>query len=222
VFTRSGGVWRQQGEKLVSTPSSRATLGWSVALSSDGNTAIVGGPTDNLSVGAAWVFTRSAGGVWSQQAKLVGTTIGRAHQGMSVSISGDGNTAIVGGPADAGSVGNAVGAAWVFARSTRGVWRQEGEKLVGSGAIGTASQGSSTALSGDGNTAIVGGPADDVGVGAAWAYARIGRATSGRANCYSNNLPALIRQYGGLGNAAVALGFRSIAAMEAASDEFCR
>jgi hypothetical protein len=36
-----------------------------VALSFDGNTAIVGG-LDDANVGAAWVYTRTAG-VWTQQ-----------------------------------------------------------------------------------------------------------------------------------------------------------
>ncbi len=35
--------------------------GWSVALSADGNTAIVGGFNDNSATGAAWVFVQSAG-----------------------------------------------------------------------------------------------------------------------------------------------------------------
>ena len=70
----------------------------SVSLSADGNTAIVGGLSDNGGAGAAWVYTRS-GGVWTQQGnKLVGTgAIGAAQQGISVSLSSDGNTAIVGG-----------------------------------------------------------------------------------------------------------------------------
>jgi hypothetical protein len=47
--------------------------GTSVALSGDGNTAIVGLPGDNNQTGAAWVYTRS-NGVWGQQgSKLVGT-----------------------------------------------------------------------------------------------------------------------------------------------------
>ena len=68
----------QQGPKLVGTgavnSSSTATSqGQSVALSGDGNTALVGGFGDNADNGAAWVFTRS-GGVWAQQgSKLVGT-----------------------------------------------------------------------------------------------------------------------------------------------------
>ena len=49
------------------------------------------------------------------------------------------------------------GAAWVFTRSN-GVWTQQGSKLVGSDAVGFARQGTSVALSADGNTAIIGGP----------------------------------------------------------------
>ena len=56
----------QQGPKLVGTGAVlSAEQGNSVALSADGNTAIVGGPYDNRNVGAAWVYTRN-GGVWTQ------------------------------------------------------------------------------------------------------------------------------------------------------------
>jgi len=34
-------------------------FGWSVALSADGSTAIVGGPTDDKEQGAAWLFART-------------------------------------------------------------------------------------------------------------------------------------------------------------------
>ena len=40
---------------------------------------------------------------------------------------------------------------------TEGLWNQLGGKLVGTGAVGSAHQGKSVALSADGNTAIVGG-----------------------------------------------------------------
>jgi hypothetical protein len=92
----------QQGPKLVGTGVvSGAEQGSSVALSADGNTAIVGGEDDNDLAGAAWVFTRS-GGVWTQLGpKLVGSGAdGKAEQGTSVALSGDGNTAAVGGVND--------------------------------------------------------------------------------------------------------------------------
>ena len=130
----------------------------SVAISSDGNTAIVGGWGDNSSARAAWVFTRS-GGVWSQQgSKLVGTgAVGSSvYQGVSVSVSSDGNTAVVGGYRDS----SGAGAVWVFTRSGV-VWTQQGNKIVGTGAVGNALQGISVSLSSDGNTAVVGGPLDN-------------------------------------------------------------
>ena len=115
-----------------------------MALSGDGNTALVGGFGDthgDNSVGAAWVFTRS-GTTWTQQgAKLVGTgAAGDADQGTSVALSGDGNTALVGGPSDNTHGYNSVGAAWVFTRSGK-TWTQQGRKLVGTGAVGDAAQG---------------------------------------------------------------------------------
>ena len=156
----------QQGPKLVGTGAiGTAGQGFSVSLSSDGNTAIVGGPVDNNQAGAAWIYTRS-GGVWTQQGgKLVGTgATGAAQQGLSVSLSSDGNTAIVGGNLD----NNSAGAAWVYTRSG-GVWTQQGGTLVGTGATGAARQGVFVSLS-SANTAIVGGNLDNIGAGAAWVY----------------------------------------------------
>ena len=79
-----------------------AQQGYGVALSADGNTALLGGPGDNNGVGATWVFIRDVSGAWSQQgSKLVGTgAVGHAHQGFSVAVSADGDTALVGGPLD--------------------------------------------------------------------------------------------------------------------------
>jgi hypothetical protein len=167
VWTKSGGVWTQQGSKLVgSGVLGNASQGNSVSLSADGNTALVGGSADNTSAGAAWVWTRS-GGAWSQQGgKLVGSgAVGNANQGRSVSLSADGNTALVGGYND----NNGGGAAWVWTRSGGG-WSQQGSKLVGSGAVGSASQGKSVSLSADGNTALVGGSGDNNAAGAAWLF----------------------------------------------------
>jgi hypothetical protein len=170
-FTRNDGVWTQQGSKLVGTGAvGQAGQGVSVALSADGSTAIVGGPYDNRSTGAAWVFTRN-GGVWTQQGgKLVGTgAVETARQGASVALSGDGSTAVVGGPYD----DSFIGAVWVYTRSG-GVWTQQGRKLVGAGAVGVAKQGTSLALSANGNTVIVGGIGDSSYAGAAWVFTRNG------------------------------------------------
>ena len=171
IFTRSGNTWTQQGAKLIVNDAvGAAYLGWSVSISADGNTAILGAPVDNGNTGAAWVFTRS-GDTWAQQgSKLVGSgATGIAQQGVGVAISADGNTAIIGGNYDNG----AIGAAWVFTRSGN-AWAQQGSKLVGLGAIGTSQQGWNVSVSADGNTAMIGGFSDNGGVGAAWVYVRSG------------------------------------------------
>jgi hypothetical protein len=183
VFTRSGGVWGQQAKLVANDAIGRAGQGEAVSLSGDGNIAIIGGGGDDGGVGAAWIFTR-AGGIWSQQAKLIGAgAIGRSFQGQAVSLSADGNAAIIGGPGDnptAPQDQDPVGAAWVFAVSG-GVWNQQA-KLVGTGVIGSFQvQGFSVSLSGDGNIAIIGGPFDNPQspsgvnpIGAAWVFMRSG------------------------------------------------
>jgi len=169
IFTRTAGVWTQQGSKLVGTGAvGNAQQGNSVSLSQDGDTLAIGGPQDNSGIGAIWIFTRTAG-VWTQQSsKLVGTgAVGISVQGESVSLSHDGDTLAVGGPVDNGSIG----ATWIFTR-TAGVWTQQGSKLVGTGAVGNAQQGISVSLSQDGDTLAVGGYLDDGTKGATWIFTR--------------------------------------------------
>src|ERR1700730_13021915 len=60
IFTLRRDVWTEQ-TKLVGITSQLGgglwSQGASVALSADGKTAIVGGPSDDSATGAAWVFT---------------------------------------------------------------------------------------------------------------------------------------------------------------------
>jgi hypothetical protein len=164
----SGGFWIQQAQLAPPAPVTPGSVfGTSVALSSNGNTAIIGDSGDSSNAGAAWVFTRSSNGVWTQLGdKLVGAGVPGSLFGTSVALSNDGNTALVGEPGN-----GAVGAAWVFTPSN-GVWKQHGGDLVGNNANGAALQGSSVALSGDGFTALIGGPGDSSNAGATWVFTR--------------------------------------------------
>lgn len=155
IFTRSGGNWTQQGDKLVGSGYiNMPKQGTSVILSSDGSTLAIGGPDDNNNIGAVWIFVRS-GNTWQQQGtKLVGTDyIGNPKQGGSVVLSSDGNTLAFGGIDD----GAWTGGIWIFTRSENN-WTQQGEKLVvkislpNGGSI--AKQGKNIALSGDGNILV--------------------------------------------------------------------
>jgi hypothetical protein len=175
VFTRSGSTWTQQGEKLTGAGETGvARFGGSVALSADGDTALIGGARDAEGVGAAWVFTRSAS-TWAQQGeKLTGAgESGPGAFGQSVALSSDGSTALIGAPMDNPIALAAVGAAWVFTHSGA-TWTQQGDKLTGAGEIGPARFGSSVAVSADGNTAMIGGPNNQWCIGAAWILVRSG------------------------------------------------
>ena len=161
VYTRTGGVWTQQA-KLVAPDTTGYVQGSYIAISADGNTVIVSGGGAK-----AWIWFRS-GSTWTEQATLVGTGLvspGGGYTANTVALSSSGNTAIVGIPYD----NDGVGAAWIFTR-TGTTWTQAGNKLVGTGAIGAAGQGASVAMSGDGNTALVGGYRDNSGTGAAWVW----------------------------------------------------
>ena len=75
MFTRSGMTWTQQGVKLFGTDAvgdgDSDQQGSSVALSGDGNTALVGGPGDHRGAGAAWAFvTQLPPGTKITKAKL--------------------------------------------------------------------------------------------------------------------------------------------------------
>ncbi len=168
VYTRSGGKWTRGPRLAANDETGNGAFGSSVALSANGSVALIGGRLDSTAAGAAWVFTRS-GSAWTQQGKKLvgGDEKGPGWFGTSVSLSADGATALVGGTNDAGTTG----AAWVFT-SSGGVWAEQGSKLTGGGEAGGALFGIGVALSGDGNTALVGGYADDNEAGAGWVFTR--------------------------------------------------
>jgi len=173
IFIRdNNGIWSQQGNKLIGTGSSLvASQGYYVDLSADGNTLAIGGPEDNVQRGATWIFTRNNSGVWSQQGnKLVGSGfVGRGYQGSAISLSADGNTLAVGAQFDNSNIG----ATWIFIRDNFGIWKQQGNKLVGNGYIGTIIyQGYSVSLSADGNVLGMGAINDNNGIGATWIFTR--------------------------------------------------
>jgi hypothetical protein len=170
VFTRSGGSWTQQAVLLGGSEEGiSARFGRDVALSADGNTALVGAPADRNHGGAVWAFTRS-GSSWSQQgAKLAPAgEVGEGHFGYALKLSADGNTALIGAPGDTGYRG----AAWPFTR-TGATWTQ-GEELTGAGEIGAAHFGASVALSSNSELALLGGFRDNGEKGAVWSFTHPG------------------------------------------------
>jgi hypothetical protein len=187
VFTRSGATWTVQAKLKAPTSGANGAVGTdvefgsAVALSADGNTAMIGGIGDNSDAGAAWVFVRGPSG-WSVQQKLIGPTTGTDKEiapgefGGRVSLNAAGTTALIAGVEDH----SFTGAAWIFTRpsTTATTWTEQ-HKLTAptSGAdreIGAGDFGSATWLSPDGLSAVVGGDGDNGGVGAVWVYGNSG------------------------------------------------
>jgi hypothetical protein len=167
VFTRSGSTWTQQGQKLTANDERGAGMfGGGVALSANGDIALIGAEQDNNDLGAAWIFTRT-GSSWTQRgSKLTGSgETGNGWFGKTVALSADGKVALIGGHVDNAEVG----AAWVFTR-TGTAWIQQGPKLTGRGEIGAGAFGFKLALSADGDTALIGATDDNQSVGAVWAF----------------------------------------------------
>ena len=184
VFTRSGSLWSQQAYVKASNAGC-CFFGYSVALSSDGNTLAVGahqeasnatgidGDQLNSSfsaAGAVYVFTRS-GGLWSQQAYVKASNTGTGDLfGASVSLSGDGNTLAVTAQGEASNANGIdgdglnnsaglAGAVYVFVRNS-GTWSQQAYvKASNTDAIDVF--GATVALSGDGHTMAVGAVYED-------------------------------------------------------------
>ena len=190
VFTRDNdGVWTQQAYVKASTADVADFFGRSVAVSADGDTMAVGAflessaatgidgnQFDNTApdAGAAYVFTRDTGGVWTQQAYLkASNTDADDRFGFRVALSADGATLAVSAQnEDSASTGvngdglddSAVdsGAAYVFTRDTGGVWTQQAY-IKAANAEATDNFGISADLSSDGNTLLVGAFWEDSG-----------------------------------------------------------
>ena len=165
VFIRSGSTWTQQAELAVNVGGG---FGSAVALSSDGSTALIGASGANSKTGAAYVFGRS-GTTWSQRAVLSAwdAVIGDGFGG-AVALSSDGSTALIGAYAK----NNSAGAAYVFVGSGS-IWIQQPE-LTATDATHGDKFGASVALSGDGNTALIGAYAKNNNAGAAYLLGRSG------------------------------------------------
>jgi hypothetical protein len=179
------GVWSQQAYVKASNTGAGDQFGFAVALSSDGNTLVVGAPFEDSAAtgiggnqasnaagnsGAVYAFTRS-GATWSQQAYLKASNTGANDSfGRAVALSGDGNTLAVGaqqedsaatgigGNQASNAAGNS-GAAYVFTRSGAAWSQQAYVKASNTGANDLF--GIAVALSGDGNTLAVGATQED-------------------------------------------------------------
>jgi hypothetical protein len=165
VYTSNGTTWSEQGQGFLGA-TTNDYFGFSVALASSGNTAVVGAFGTSNETGSVYVFTRS-GTTWSQQSVLAA---GDPHPGdrFGYAVAADGTTALVGAYGNGGP-----GAAYVFTQG--GTTWSQATKLVPADPTGSDYFGASVALSG--NNALVGAYERGNGTGNGAAYAYVSGAT---------------------------------------------
>jgi len=168
-----GSAWSNMTEIAKLTASDRVNndqFGYSVSISNDGSSAIVGAPFENSRIGSAYIFEKGSG--WSsmtETAKLTpSTTTTQDYFGRSVLISGDGSTVIVGATGyDHTSGGTTIynqGAAYIFEKGSGWTTTStSAAQLLASDGVSDAAFGQSVSISSDGSTALVGAYQDDVG-----------------------------------------------------------
>jgi hypothetical protein len=151
VFVHSGTAWSEQSRLTPSDGVANDRFGTSVALNSDGTTALIGAPARNRATGAAYVFVAFFG--WNQLAELTASH-GASNDsfGNSVALDSTGHTALIGAPYH--YLGS--GAAYVFHGSWSN-WMQK-QALFAADSASNDNFGISVALSGNGATRLVGAP----------------------------------------------------------------
>jgi hypothetical protein len=150
------------------------SLGVSVALSSDGTTALVGAGGVNSSTGAAYLFQASAEDAWTSTATPTATLTNSAGAdgdqfGSSVALSSVGATALIA----AAGVSNYTGAAYVFHVASETSWTSNSTPtatLTDSSGGAYSHFGESISLSADGTTALIGAPSAPINEGSGAAF----------------------------------------------------
>jgi hypothetical protein len=181
VFVRNGATWSQQAYLKASNTESGDLFGITVTASNDivvvaargedsNATGVNGNEADNneTNSGAAYIFVRDTGGVWSQQAYLkASNTEGDDSFGASVAAAGD--TVVVGATGEdsmatgidgdqSNNSANSSGAAYIFVRDLSDVWSQQAYLKASN--TGSGDQ-FGHAVAADGDTVVVGSFLED-------------------------------------------------------------
>jgi hypothetical protein len=179
IFERSADSWQQQQKLTADDEDENSWLGPAVSVSDDGTTAIIAAytdtdPDDDRGVGSAYVFERS-GNSWDRVETLTVDDADQASDlGVSVAVSGDGMTAVIGSPSN-DPTGQRTSAVYIFERSGN-AWSQQ-QQLVPDDSAEKSAFGREVAVSRDGKTAIICGPQERTeveGSGSAYVFEQSG------------------------------------------------
>ena len=170
VYQWSGSAWTQVGSD-IDGEANNDNSGVSISLSTDGRTLAVGADNNDGANGSDSGHVRVydlSGSQWVQRGVDIDGESASDYSGVSVDLSGDGKSLVVGAKGNDGNGSNA-GHARVFDWSGSR-WEQRGSDIDGESS-GDQS-GSSATISNDGQTVVLGAPGND-GAGDNAGHARI-------------------------------------------------
>lgn len=156
---------------LLQTINGTGQFGYSVSIAGDKSVIAVGNPTDNTNIGSIYIYSQTATGNYTLLQNISGTgNIGTSNQGSSLTVSGNGQTIVAGGPND----NSGIGASWVYQRTSTVLNSPYTfqQKLIGYGYTGTPNQGFDCTLSGDGNSLVVDASQNNGGIGGVFLFNR--------------------------------------------------
>ena len=174
VFAKPATGWADTNVSVqltAPTPLGVENFGEAVSVSANGDTIVVGTDQDS-GAESVYVFTRPSGG-WASSAAvatLTKTSSSSADDfGESVSLSGDGDTVVVG----AWGIGSDTGAAYVFTKPDGG-WMTSATstRLRAHDAAGGYDFGRSVSVNADGSMIAIGEPGRAGDTGAVYLFAR--------------------------------------------------
>ncbi|MGH8398548.1 MAG: beta strand repeat-containing protein [Gammaproteobacteria bacterium] len=177
VYTETNGSWANTPTRTALTLPTGVTTGYSfgfgLAVSSDGQTLIVGAQGAASGQGTLYVYTLS-GTTWGSPVALPVTGIAsNAHVGGNIAVSADGSVVVAGGP----NANSTAGSAYVWTKSG-GTWSNPVALIRPSTNGSSGSFGTGVGISGDGTVAIIGAPGANNSYGAAYVYTQTGGAWS--------------------------------------------
>ncbi len=161
IYQNVSGTWTQTSR--VSSGVANSQFGWSVSLSADGSTALIGADQENSYTGAAYIY-QNVSGTWTQMARLA-SDVASSNFGVSGSLNTNGTFAIIG----ALSENSQTGAAYIYQNSA-GTW---GQIVSVTSGVASGNFGNSVSLSADGSVALIGASGENGGDGAAYIYQNV-------------------------------------------------
>jgi Flp pilus assembly pilin Flp len=157
IYRNISGTWAQVGADIDGEAAGDGS-GFSVSLSSDGNTVAIGAPSNdgNGSTSGHVRIYKNISGTWTQVGADIDGEAIYDQSGQSVSLSSDGSTVAIGAPWNGGY---GFGGHVRIYKNIIGAWTQVGADI--DGAISDSLSGVRVSLSSDGSTVAIGANGHD-------------------------------------------------------------